>query len=172
MTHITLVSIARLRDHQKTDPDRVGEVVSRLLRSGQWTDPILIEKEHQVVLVGHHRLAAAMELKLSHLPVIGFDYTMVKPEARRTGLDVSRREIIRRALSRDLYPPKSTRHIFECEIGQSMIPLSALRASRSAATHVDWVWSSSEVHPHVQVLGARYAAAAMLHPAHHSASME
>lgn len=91
---------------------RLLEVIDSIMRSGRWTEPIVVEKESLAVMDGHHRLAAAKWLALPRVPCLMLDYAQVAVEARRGEYCVDGERIIERSRSRMLYPPKTTRHIF------------------------------------------------------------
>ena len=61
---------------------------------------------------GHHRLEAALQLRLMYVPCLLLDYDQVAVSASRQGYLVTPHEIVRRAKARELYPAKTTRHLF------------------------------------------------------------
>ncbi|WP_349254327.1 hypothetical protein [Rhizobium sp. CB3171] len=97
--------------------------------SGDWTRLIAVEKHFRIVMDGHHRLEAAKRLGFDFVPCAALTYSEVNVESRRPNLLVSVEELIRRGLDRDLYPIKSTRHIFPetCAL-DCRIPIKLLNA--------------------------------------------
>lgn len=114
MSHATLrlVPPSLLRPTEEIAPARVGEVIALILDRQGWTQPICVECDTLAVLDGHHRLTAAIQLGLARVPVRLYDYASVQLISWRPEITPTREEVLRRALSGRLYPPKTTRHIF------------------------------------------------------------
>lgn len=160
MTNVVLHSVSDLRETEETNPDHVQEIARLVLRAGLWTTPIAIELSSGAVMDGHHRLAAAKALGLTHIPAVSFTYDQVELRAWREGDHVSPEDVLRRASERNLYPPKTTRHIFPGAPATCLVPLSGLKAD-GFFEHMEWIWDGEEP-PHVQVPGARYGCAAQV----------
>jgi hypothetical protein len=158
MKDIVLRPVLDLRATEETDPPHADAVASLILRAGVWTTPVCIERETGAVMDGHHRLAAAHRLGLQMIPVVPLTYDQVELQAWRSGFEVSPIEIVRRALAGDLYPPKTTRHLFPEALPTCLVPLARLRLEQDFGRHVEWVWNG-EGTPNVQVPGARYGVA-------------
>ncbi|PXW65328.1 ParB N-terminal domain-containing protein [Methylobacterium sp. B4] len=114
MSHATLrlVPPSVLRPTEEIAPARVGEVIALILDRQGWTQPICVECDTLAVLDGHHRLTAAIQLGLARVPVRLYDYAAVHLTSWRPEITPTREEVLRRALSGRLYPPKTTRHSF------------------------------------------------------------
>lgn len=111
--HLVLVWIDALRPHEQVVPERVRDLVASIQSKGYFGPPILVEREHYIVLDGHHRVEALKVLGARWAPaiVISYDPRHVSLDSWREGVRVSREEVVKRALSRELFPPKTTRHI-------------------------------------------------------------
>lgn len=162
MTSIVLYPISDLRETEETYPEHVEEIMGLILRAGLWTTPIAVELNSGAVMDGHHRLAAAKALGLSLIPTISFTYDQVELKAwcEEDKVKVTAEEILRRATERDLYLPKTTRHIFPHISASCLVPLTRLKADRFGE-HMQWVWKGGEP-PHIQVPGARYGCTAQM----------
>jgi hypothetical protein len=92
--------------------------------------PLWVEKDHCVVLNGHHRLAALKELGCTRAPVILFDYlsdavrVSVCPGSKVSSID--KRSIIAAGLCGALFPPRTSFHILCAKLGVAPTPLAAL----------------------------------------------
>ncbi|SOF01386.1 ParB-like nuclease domain-containing protein [Burkholderia sp. OK233] len=124
---IRLISIELILPNEQYIEARVLEVIESISSSDRWTTPIVLEHRSLAVMDGHHRLAAAKRLKLSRVPCVMLDYTQVTVEARRVGYSVDGEEIVKRARTRMLYPPKTTRHIFAHALPACDLDLSILK---------------------------------------------
>jgi hypothetical protein len=110
---IELVPPSLLRPTEEIAPARVGEVIELTLDRQAWTQPICVECNTFAVLDGHHRLNAAIQLGFARVPVRVFDYATVQLDSWHPEIVPTREDLLRRALDGLLYPPKTTRHIFE-----------------------------------------------------------
>lgn len=110
--------IDRLRPHEEVDEEALEEVIEALRREIGLSVPIVVDRRTLVILDGHHRHAAYRALGMKEIPCVLVDYDSprIRVEARRPGIVVSKAEVIRRGLSGQLYPPKTTRHLFPDEL--------------------------------------------------------
>ncbi|MBI1729962.1 ParB N-terminal domain-containing protein [Candidatus Acetothermia bacterium] len=113
MTRATL-PVDTLRPHEEVDPTNLARTIQEIKNGELLQDyPILVDEETYVILDGHHRHAACKALGIALVPCLLVDYEVeVELESRRPEIHVSKTEVIRRGLSGELYPPKSTRHYF------------------------------------------------------------
>lgn len=112
---------------EEYNEERVCDLLAQIRSMGVWTRRIAIELGSKVVMDGHHRLEVAKRLDLEVVPCLLLSYDAVYVSSRRSGVMVSAAEIIRRGSQGELYPEKSTRHIFHtphelaCEIDMSLL---------------------------------------------------
>jgi len=110
-----LVDIGRLRAHERVEDDLLERTIEEIKREGFLKKPILVARDDYVILDGHHRFEALRELGCRKIPCYLVDYfsDVVQlgtwPEAKDR--DVTKEDVIRRALAGDPFPPKTTRHI-------------------------------------------------------------
>lgn len=93
-------------------PEHAASLAETIRREQLWRIPIALERNSLAVMDGHHRVEAALQLRLIYVPCLLLDYDQVEVSASRLGYLVTPQEILRRAKARDLYPPKTTRHRF------------------------------------------------------------
>jgi hypothetical protein len=108
------VRVDQLRPHETTDAELLQKLIADVRRGVLVQDPVIADQKTFVILDGHHRHAACKVLGIEYIPCILVDYESpgIRVETRRPDVCVSKQEVIRRGLSGDLYPPKTTRHIF------------------------------------------------------------
>lgn len=108
---ISELPLAQLRCHEQIDPRRLREVLEEVQR-GQLV-PILVDRATGVILDGHHRFQAYRHLGFAKIPCYLIDYQAhwIEVRSRRPEVTVTKAEVLRRALSGELFPPKTTRHI-------------------------------------------------------------
>jgi hypothetical protein len=125
---IQLIATELILPNEQHVEARLLEVIESISSSGRRIAPIVLEKGSFAVMDGHHRLAAARRLALSHVPCLMLDYSQVTVETRRVGYRVDADQIIQRARTRMLYPPKTTRHIFSHALPTCDVDLWTLKA--------------------------------------------
>ncbi|MGQ0797605.1 MAG: ParB N-terminal domain-containing protein [Methanobacteriota archaeon] len=118
---LELIEIARLRVHERVQPDLLDRMREDIRRDGCLRRPILVADGDLVILDGHHRFQALVQLGCRRIPAYVVDYRSdvvqvdVWPDA--VVRDVTKAEVIRRGLTGDPFPPKTSRHTV-------LIPLS------------------------------------------------
>ncbi len=112
-TQISLVDVSELREIEGHSPERALWLKDKIAAQGQWLEPLKIEKEHKLVLDGHHRLQVALQLGLSKVPCLEYAYDDVDIWSLRDNEYVTRGEVIKRALEGDIYPYKTVKHKFD-----------------------------------------------------------
>ncbi|HYG05698.1 MAG TPA: ParB N-terminal domain-containing protein [Stenotrophomonas sp.] len=108
--------------------DHAEHLARDMTEHAVWRVPIVVERCSYAVMDGHHRLCAAHRLGLAAAPCLLLDYQQVQVQASREGYLVTPAEILRRALTGDPYPPKTTRHRFDGPLPLCNISLPVLRA--------------------------------------------
>lgn len=128
---ITLINPKEILRTELHNSGRVEEVYAQICSEHIWRVPLTVEKNSYALMDGHHRLQVALLLGLDYVPCILLDYNEVKVISRRPDIVVTPKSIIQRAVNGDLYPEKTTRHIFEEEYS-CFYPLNNLRLAKSA----------------------------------------
>ena len=79
--------------------------------------PIIVDKNTNVVLDGHHRLIALKELGCKKIPVIFVNYgsRKIKVFSWRKGEKVTKGIVLRAAFSGKKLPPKTSKHMIEID---------------------------------------------------------
>ncbi|MBN3845491.1 MULTISPECIES: ParB N-terminal domain-containing protein [Burkholderiaceae] len=124
---IEFIDPERILRNEEHSAAHAEELANAMKYSGLWRVPILLEKESLAVMDGHHRLAAARSLGLIRVPVLRLDYQHVEVVATREGFTVTPDEIVMRARQGNLYPEKTTRHMFSSPIPNCNISLVLCR---------------------------------------------
>jgi choline kinase len=122
---LCLMPIEDLLPIEKFDIRRLKKIDS--IKEGNWTDPLRIEKNYNLILDGHHRYHKAKSLGLKRLPVIRFDYDEVDMWSLREELSITKSDVIKNAMKGKLYPKKTVKHKFPVTNVRCNIPLENLR---------------------------------------------
>lgn len=116
--------------HEQVEADRTAELAETLRADGYIQYPVVVEQEHRIILDGHHRYHALLELGCVRIPVHLVDYR--SPDIRVTLWDgapvnsVSKEDVVRAGLEGKPFPPKTTRHLFEMELPVRRVALGEL----------------------------------------------
>jgi L-serine kinase (ADP) len=127
---LKLIAPGDLRPHEDVDPERVALLVDEMRAADVFYPPILIDDATGVILDGHHRWRASIELGLRVLPCYCVDYLhddLVRIMSRRDDVAVDKPGVIATALRGAVYPRKTTRHMYDLPETIEPIPLARLR---------------------------------------------
>ena len=122
-----LVRVELLKHIEGYSKKRVETMKMKIVQENLWVKPICIEKNHYLVLDGQHRLEAAKELGLTHIPCELFDYKDVEVWSLRPNHQVNPALVIEKTLRGDIYPYKTAKHRFPMEIKECNLPLDCLK---------------------------------------------
>jgi len=125
---VFLMDIDDIRPTEETDPENLEFVKSCIIKDHILQKPLAIEREHKVLMDGHHRYCILRSFGCQYVPVVAFDYKDVKVVSWADGKPFDYHEIIKMGLSGKLFPPKTTRHIFPVDVTCN-IPLAVLTSS-------------------------------------------
>jgi L-serine kinase (ADP) len=123
-----LVQLDRLKEHEKTDPERLEIVKNMLLKDNRFKEPIIVDKNSFVVLDGHHRLNTCRQLGLKKIPCMLVDYNdkKIKVESRREDFQIDKEKVIAMGNSCFVFPSKTTKHKIPKRLRKIDIPFSEL----------------------------------------------
>jgi choline kinase len=118
---VYLVETEKLCPIEAYDEKRLPVVRESIIQNGCWRYPLRIEKNHYLILDGHHSFEIALKMKLRFVPVIGFDYNEVKMWSLREEIPLDKKTVINNAKNGKIYPYKTVKHKFpnvrhECKI--------------------------------------------------------
>lgn len=124
-----LVQLDQLRPHEEVDPDRVKRLSEEIREDGTIHSPVIADEATSVILDGHHRYRALRELGCQMVPCHLVDYMdpMIRVEAWDDGRPIDKGALIKRGLSGDLLPAKTTRHRTLKGLPAKPTPLERLR---------------------------------------------
>ncbi len=110
-----LVPVEWLKAHEEIKPKNMEKLLEMTLKWDGFTKPLIADRATGTILDGHHRHAVAQRLDLARIPAVCINYlddASVELELwPASKLDsITKQDVIDMALSRNLYPPKTTRH--------------------------------------------------------------
>jgi hypothetical protein len=124
-----LVPIGELREHEAIDMENLAVREKDIVGHGGVV-PIVAEREHKVILNGHHRYNALKRLGAKRVPVYFVDY--YSPDVRlelwpeSSVCSLSKRDVVKMGMGKGVFPPKTTRHTFAYRFMRKRVSLSEL----------------------------------------------
>ncbi|MEW6408223.1 MAG: ParB N-terminal domain-containing protein [Patescibacteria group bacterium] len=126
---ISFVKLDNLKQHEQIEQKHLNELLEKIKKDGIWTHPIVIDEKNNIILDGHHRFNVARKLGLDKIPAYFVNYLQnnIKVLARRKNINVSKEKIIATVKAKKLFPPKTTRHVFDFNLKNISVPLAKLK---------------------------------------------
>ena len=105
------IEIRKLNPHEEIIEENLKKVLKSLRLEKKLKEPIIVDENTNVVLDGHHRVKAFEIIGLREIPCRLIDYSSdeITLEPHKNG-DVSKKEVIEKGLSDELFPPKTSKH--------------------------------------------------------------
>ena len=116
-----LVPINKLKPIEKVFPNHLTNLSQMIKASGYVKSPIIIDKNTYIILDGSHRYVFLLIEGYTLAPVHYVDYNdenirvgthLMHRHIIEGSIGISKKEVIKRGLSGDIYPPRTTRHFF------------------------------------------------------------
>lgn len=127
---IKFVDIRTLIQHEQIDRARLDEVRNQLRIQGVVRRPVIVDEESNVILDGHHRVQVLRELGAKHVPVVYVRYSdeTVRVYLRRKDIlmKLLKRYVVEKAISHELFPSKTTRHLIRGRPGMKAVRIEEL----------------------------------------------
>jgi hypothetical protein len=110
---LTLIHIDKLNDHEELDPFHLQSLKAEIESDGFLKMPIVVDRNTNTIIDGHHRRNALRQLNCKRIPVIFINYDSyeVIAVAWRDGGEVTKDSVLNAALSGRRLPPKTTKHL-------------------------------------------------------------
>ncbi|MBD3155276.1 MAG: hypothetical protein GF368_01315 [Candidatus Aenigmarchaeota archaeon] len=123
-----LVEISKLKEHEEIIPERFDELKNEILSSGFLKEPIVVDKNTNIILDGHHRFNIFKSLGYSKIAVQYVDYGNPKIVVDSWNGNLQTKEkVIEKVVSGEKFPPKTTKHMIPNRIRDLVIPLKSLK---------------------------------------------
>ena len=101
-----LVDISAVKEHEQIDENRLRALMDEITCDGVLKCPIIIDKESMVILDGHHRFNALLQMGCRIVPAYLVDYinSGIRVGAWQPGVNVNKESVIRAGITGKLYP--------------------------------------------------------------------
>ncbi len=126
---VELLPLEQLRPHEEFCLKNYEYWLTQVKEQQHWTNPILVDSEHNIIMDGHHRYQIALHLKLKYIPCILISYgnQFLKVSNYTDGNQMDSKQIIDTVCCGRLMSKKSTRHCLAYQLPQVKIPLEILQ---------------------------------------------
>ncbi len=127
-----LIELDKLKKHEAVNQNRVTKLKQQMLFDGYIKNPVIVEKEHLIILDGHHRVQALLELGAKYVPVqlVNYDSDQVRVYWRSPNSTKEiKQAVIKMSLSGRVFGEKTTRHFIRKRLRQVNINLKRLKLS-------------------------------------------
>ena len=134
-----IISIDNLIPLEKVFPTHLKNLEEIIDNDGVVLKPIIADMENGIILDGSHRYVYFLKRGYKQVPVYWVDY---EDESVRVGtklkhrflidgdINISKEECKRRALTGNIFPPKTTRHFFTFRKLDISVPLNQLKKGK------------------------------------------
>ena len=116
-----LIETKKIKALEYVFPHHLKNLTDMILKSGYMTTPLIITKEHNIVLDGSHRHIFLLQQGFKYAPVCYVDYNnndirvgthLMHRHLIEGDKGISKEEVIKRGITGNLFPPRTTRHFF------------------------------------------------------------
>jgi L-serine kinase (ADP) len=113
---ITLLQSSELQPHEEVIFSHACAILLWMLWTREFPQAILVDGKTGTILDGHHRWWVSKKLGLRVIPCYCVDYledATIRCEPRRKDVAVDKEAVIERAAAGNVFPAKTTRHIYQ-----------------------------------------------------------
>ncbi|MEN4892414.1 ParB N-terminal domain-containing protein [Erwinia billingiae] len=128
-TSMRLLQLNKLKPHEDIDPASLDLIASKILGDGFWFIPIVIDEATGIIMDGHHRYNFAVRSGFSVIPCYELSYSSEKVKVFdwRSGEPFSNERIIEKVNEGLIFPPKTTRHVFDMVFDTVQVEIRSLK---------------------------------------------
>ncbi len=128
--NVRIIPVDKLIGHERVSLRKCERILKDLKNNGIIHQPVVVDKKTLVILDGHHRVAVLKKIGIKKVPVILVNYHSknIQVYLRRKNIlmDLIKYTVINKALSSDLLPKKTTRHVINYRPKKINIKLNRL----------------------------------------------
>ena len=124
-----ITDINTLKQHEEVNREYLEQLKKEIDRDGLLKKAIIVDSNTLIILDGHHRFRAILEMGFTKIPVLKVDYNdpKIQVTAWREGEIVSKETVLEAGLKGKKLPVKTSRHTLPYEMEDIEYPLEKLR---------------------------------------------
>jgi len=117
-----------LKEHEEVSLDHLIQLKQEIKKDGFLKDPIIVDKNTNIILDGHHRFNSLKQLNCTKILAYFVDYNSPKIKVKnwRNGEKIMKKDVIKAGLIGEKLPVKTSRHIIANRPLNLNIPLKDL----------------------------------------------
>jgi hypothetical protein len=102
-----------LKEHEEVSLDYLLQLKREIKKDGFLKDPIIVDKNTNIILDGHHRFNSLKQLNCTKILAYFVDYTSPKIKVKnwRRGKKIMKKDVIKAGLTGEKLPVKTSKHI-------------------------------------------------------------
>ena len=118
----------KLKEHEEVSLEHLIQLKREIERDGYLKNPIIVDKNTNIILDGHHRFNSLKQLNCTKILAYFVDYNLpeIKVENWRNGEKIMKKDVIKAGLTEEKLPVKTSRHIIPNRPLNLNIPLKYL----------------------------------------------
>jgi hypothetical protein len=129
MEKVKIVAIADLKPHEEIILENLEKIKEKIYAKGCLINPIIVDRDNLIILDGHHRVRALELLGYEKVPAYLVDYfdKKIKVAQRRPEIPITKEIIVKKALSGQVFPCKTSKHFIPNRPKRINTPLHKLK---------------------------------------------
>jgi len=135
-----LVPVEKLKPLEKVFPNHLKNLTNIICGDGVMKHPLIAENKYGIILDGSHRYIFLLHESFKFAPVIYVDYNsphirvgthLMHRHVINGPVNISKEEVVRRGITGNLFPPRTTRHFFPFRKYECIdVPLERLKRGK------------------------------------------
>jgi ParB-like chromosome segregation protein Spo0J len=123
---VELIELGKLKPHEEADSEHLRKLKEEIKSDGILKFAVTVSKNENIIIDGHHRVAALKELGCAIIPAVFVDYNSSNIEVLswKDDKQLKKEDIIKAGLSLKKLPPKTSKHMIK--IGGVLNHISAI----------------------------------------------
>lgn len=123
---LKICNIESLLPHEEINLERLVEIEAEIIKAQQ-VFPILVDQKFNIILDGHHRWEVLKKLGFPKIPAYFINYTdnnLIEVYSWQKNCIVTKKQVIDKALSKNRFTAKTTKHIMLMNLKLKSIKIS------------------------------------------------
>ena len=109
-----IIKINQLKQHEQIITKHFDELKDQIIEN-KYIIPIVVDSKNNIILDGHHRYNVLKFLGYEQIPAyfVDYDSDYVKVESWRLNVKVTKKDVLDRGISGNLFPSKTSKNIIK-----------------------------------------------------------
>lgn len=123
-----IIELEKLKEHEEISLDHLIELKQEIEKDGFLRNPIIVDKNTNIILDGHHRFNSLKRLNCTRIAayLVNYKSPEIKVQSWRRGVKVTKKDVIKAGLTGKKLGVRTSRHIIPDRPLNLNIPLKDL----------------------------------------------